>query len=193
MDPPRARTEGRDETAEEHICRLEGRKCVCVCVHVCIHVWIEVRVGVHVCAYPHVNASTLACRCAMWVCECMCTSRGESTTRDLRSHATLQHLAADGRAAANKWARSAGRPPPNPLRERLSFWTQASNLPCFILSCVADSFTSAAQHSWQLETKLFRRASLFSCCVKEKTRKKKLVFVSFFIAFLIFVVFYFLL
>lgn len=37
----------------------------------------------HVCAYPHVS---------MQVCDvsvCVCTGRGESTTRDLRSHATL--------------------------------------------------------------------------------------------------------
>ncbi len=83
-------------------------ECACVCISTsceCFHFSVQV--------------------CNVNVCECVCTSRGESATRDLRSHATVQHLAADGRAAANKWAHSAGRPPPNPLRERLSFWTQS--------------------------------------------------------------------
>lgn len=94
-----------------------------VCVFMCGLKWECVCV----CTNPHVNDSTLTCRCVMQVCVCECvrTSRGESTTRDQWSHATLQHLAADCKAAANKWARCVGRPPPNPLRERLSFWTLA--------------------------------------------------------------------
>lgn len=61
MAPPRARNEGRDRTAEEHICRWEGRKCACVDGSE------SERACVRVCAYPHANASILACRCVMCV------------------------------------------------------------------------------------------------------------------------------
>lgn len=53
------------------------------------------------------------------VCVCVCASRGVSASRDLRSHATFQHLAADCRAAANKWARRAGGPPPKPAEREI--------------------------------------------------------------------------
>lgn len=73
-------------------------------VCVCIRVWMEVRVSAPACA------RTSTCErfhVSMQVCDasvCVRTSRGESPTGDLRSHATLRHLAADCRAAANKWA-----------------------------------------------------------------------------------------
>lgn len=113
MDPATARSGGVTRPQRSTCAGGAGGS---VCVYSCVDG------SMHVCAYPPVNDWTLTCRC---VCGCVRTGRGVSTARDLQSHATFQHLAADCRAAANKWARSAGRPPPNPLRERLSFWTPA--------------------------------------------------------------------
>lgn len=60
-------------------------------------VWMYVHVHMWVLLFKHAGV-----RC-VWKAS---TPRGGSATRDLRSHAALQHLAADCRAAANKWARS---------------------------------------------------------------------------------------
>ena len=60
-----------------------------------------------------------------------------------------------------------------PLRGRLSSWTPAWSLPFFILSCLADSFTSAARRSWQLGTELFIQQGMLILMLRKKKKRKE--------------------
>lgn len=125
MGPPRARNEGRDEPAEEHICRWEeGGKCVYVCV------WMGVRVSVHACVCistcERFHFSMQVCDVSVWrecvICECVWTRVHKQRRERHQGPAITRNAPTSGSRLAelqltNGLAAPAG-PPPKPLWER---------------------------------------------------------------------------
>lgn len=107
---------------------------------------MEVGVNMHAC----VCISTCDCfhlRVQVCECECVCAqaeARSPPGTRDHTQHSNIWQQICG--AAANKWACSAGSPPPDPPTERgerLAYCMTAYNLPSFVLFSWADSLTFA--------------------------------------------------
>lgn len=139
-----------------------------------IHVWIKVRVCVCVCTNPHVNDSTLTCRCVMQVCVWMCAHKQRrehhqrpvitrnTPTSGSRLQSCSKQMGSLRRQTSSKPAEreiiilDAGLKPPPPDITPLSY--------------LADSFTAAPLSSWQLAARLFSKASRFS---NGASKKKK--------------------
>lgn len=118
------------------------------------------------CTNPHVNDSTLTCRCVMQVCVWMCAHKQRrehhqrpvitrnTPTSGSRLQSCSKQMGSLRRQTSSKPAEreiiilDAGLKPPPPDI------TPISNL--------ADSFTAAPLSSWQLAARLFSKASRFS-------------------------------
>lgn len=110
-------------------------------------------------------------------CECVCAqaeARSPPGTCDHTQHSNIWQQTCG--AAANKWACSAGSPPPDPPTERegerLSYCTTAYNLPSFVLVSGVDRLTCAHQITEQGMQSLM-------LCGKEKGDGAKMSFALF--------------
>lgn len=133
MAPPRARNEGREKTAEEHICRWEGRKCVRV------HGSESERAR-----NPHVNASISACRCVD-VCA-QAEARAPPGTCDHTQRSNIWQRTAE--LQHNKWFSQRRQSSSKPAeREIIILDVGLKPSLRFFLCSLADSFTCAALDS----------------------------------------------